>query len=83
MRFYIIPAFEANQKSHLAYVREDCVFLVCLPNIPVVAKQLPCWIGGEFYAGQTQLEDWDEYGREVSCPTCLERARTGERMPSI
>ncbi len=85
-KLYIIPSFSKGQKSHLAYYDPwyyAGVFQVCLPNIPLQASPFSPCEGEAYEAGLADLERWDEYGYEVTCQTCLERARTGKRMPRL
>lgn len=78
-RYYIIPAFKPGQHSHLAYVETDPLacwefaYTVCLPCMPVMARD-PCE-NAHLVVERAHLDEWDKYGHEVTCPTCLKRAR--------
>ena len=74
-RLYIVGS-SVKGRSHLAYMEgwSDCIYQVCLPNIPLFVVH-PC--DGDdvgFPAGREQAEVWDEHYNEVTCPTCLKRA---------
>lgn len=78
-RLYFIGKIGNGKYKHLAYIPdfEDVVCTLCLPNIPLMCS----WDcsskkeGEDFPAGRREAEQWDEYYAEVTCPTCLKRAR--------
>lgn len=77
-QFYIIPG--KLPKTHLAYIADGYVFTLCLPNIPLLicdcgnCKSHASDCGRE--AGRYDAEVWDKELSEVTCPTCLRRAKT-------
>ncbi len=74
-RLYIIGS-SVKGMTHLAYKDSiwDCIYQVCLPNIPVFAVH--CCDGDKdgSPAGRRDAEFWDKHYNEVTCPTCLKRA---------
>jgi len=82
-RLYFIGNIGSGKHKHLArkHPFDDTIETLCLPNIPIVCA----WSceakkeGDMFPAGVTEAEQWDEYYNEVTCPTCLKRARGSEQ----
>ncbi|KKN49953.1 hypothetical protein LCGC14_0637540 [marine sediment metagenome] len=79
-RLYIWGPYPEQGKTHLYYIRPpfSAVEQLCLPNIPVQAT----WScrekgddGDSFTAGLREAEWWDKYYGELTCLTCLKRAR--------
>ena len=72
----------AGNKTHLAYLdRFDggCLYQLCLPNIPVQACNCVCPQKHDpdcgYTVGRREAEVWDKVYSDVTCPTCLKRAR--------
>lgn len=78
-RLYFIGNIGSGKLKHLAYINrfEDLVHTLCLQNIPVYFS----WdceskkAGDLCEAGRNEAEEWDKYFEEVTCPTCLQKAR--------
>lgn len=78
-RLYFIGNI-GNGKYHHAAMKhpfERTIHTLCLPNVPIMcywdceAKKE----GDGYEAGVDDAEQWDEYFADVTCPTCLKRAR--------
>jgi hypothetical protein len=79
---YFIGNVGNGKYKHLGYEHkfERTIHTLCLPNIPIFCYH-SCEAkkeGDGYEAGREEAEVWDEYFNEVSCPTCLKRARGNE-----
>lgn len=93
-QYYIVPGkflgIENGQekyKTHLAYISDcstawgDTVYLLCLPNIPVMMCNCGSYCPTKHdpdcgvEADENWAKQWDECFNEVTCEACLRRAK--------
>ncbi len=84
--YYVMPIIKDNKivKTHLCYIGDgNLVYQFCLRNIPVMIHDLGCICSEKcdcegVEADEEWVKYWDLFCHEVTCPTCLRKAKGEE-----